>query len=63
MVFNDILPWKMSESFLNASSFSVPNGANRAKCVEFFNFKALVSYVAAWVDVSAEEITVMLVFQ
>ena len=58
--FDEILPWKISENFLSSSSFSVPNGANRAAGVG--NFNMMIRSIAAWVAVSEKEIPGILVF-
>ena len=46
--FSVIFPWKMSASFLSASSFSVPKGENGAAGSVLFS--VIVNYVAPWVS-------------
>ena len=60
MSFGGIFLWKMSESFLSESIFSVPIDANVVTGVIFLNY--ITSSVVAWVAVLAEDITGILVF-
>ena len=60
MSFGGIFLWKMSESFLSESIFSVLIDANVVTGVIFLNY--ITSSVVAWVAVLAEDITGILVF-
>ena len=55
-----IWPWNIYASFISALSFSVTKGANGAAVDRFFS--AMIKYVTAWVDASAEEIHCIVVF-
>ena len=49
--FPVIFPSNMSTSFISASSFSVPQGANRLAGAGYFS--VMINYVAAWLDALA----------